>query len=77
MLNSKSKKLHPEFDLEEAKRIYAASQFDKDLEGALITSPHDLFPSKCCVIGSLCGWGEQHQPMCSCLGTAKHLVWWI
>jgi len=43
MLIPKSKKLHPEFDLEEAKRTYAANEFDTDLEGEQVTSPHDLF----------------------------------
>ena len=43
MLIPRSKKLHPEFDLEEAKRIYAANEFDADLQGEMVTSPHDLF----------------------------------
>jgi hypothetical protein len=43
MLIPDSKKLHPEFDQEEAKRIYAANEFDADLEGEIVTSPHDLF----------------------------------
>jgi hypothetical protein len=43
MLILGSKKLHPEFDLAEASRLYAARGFDMDLSGAQITSPHDLF----------------------------------
>jgi hypothetical protein len=43
MLVQNSRKLHPEFDLDEASRIYAAAQGDKDLEGEHITSPYDLY----------------------------------
>ena len=36
-------KLHPEFDLVEARRIFTESGHNKDIDGELITSPHDLF----------------------------------
>ena len=43
MLMPQSMKLHPEFDLEQAKHAYSVSGFDTNLEGELVTSPHDLF----------------------------------
>jgi len=43
MLVPHSQKRHPEFDLAEARRIYTRAGCDKDIEGELITSPHDLF----------------------------------
>jgi hypothetical protein len=43
MLVSQSAKHHPEFDLAEARRVYASSGHDKNIDGELITSPHHLF----------------------------------
>jgi hypothetical protein len=43
MLMPQSMKLHPEFDLEQAKHAYSVSGFDTNLEGELVTGPHDLF----------------------------------
>jgi Domain of unknown function (DUF1963) len=43
MLVPQSERQHPEFDLEEARRVYANAGCDKNIEGELITSPHDLF----------------------------------
>jgi hypothetical protein len=43
MLIKDSAKYHPEFDIAEARRIFAASGHDKELEGESITSPYDLF----------------------------------
>ena len=42
MLVPQSKKHQPEFDLAEARRVYAVAGIDKDIEGEAITSPHDL-----------------------------------
>ena len=43
MLNPRSSRLHPEFDLEQAKRAYSASGFDVRPSGEHVTSPLDLY----------------------------------
>jgi hypothetical protein len=43
MLVPNSSRLHPEFDLAAARGIFIGAGVDKDLDGELITSPHDLF----------------------------------
>ena len=43
MLVPQSAKHHPEFDLAAARRVYASSGHDKNIDGELITSPHHLF----------------------------------
>jgi Domain of unknown function (DUF1963) len=50
MLLRNSQMLHPEFDLSEAARIYAAAGFNTDLSGEQITSP------QCTKIGGLPYW---------------------
>ena len=41
MLKSRSSRLHPEFDLDQATRTYAASAASS--RGEMVTSPHDLY----------------------------------
>lgn len=43
MLVPNSKKRHPEFDLEEARKVFVKAGADKDLCGERITSPYHLF----------------------------------
>jgi hypothetical protein len=43
MLVQNSQKLHPEFDLAEARRIFIEARADQDITGEQITSPYDLF----------------------------------
>jgi len=45
MLIPYPKKHHPEFDLAEARRVYARAGSDEDIDRELITSPHDLLGS--------------------------------
>jgi hypothetical protein len=43
MLVSSSAKLHPEFDLDQAKRVYGRRDPAEEMRGDLVTSPYDLF----------------------------------
>src|SRR6202022_84126 len=43
MLVHNSNRVHPEFELAEARRIFTEAGADQDLSGELISSPHDLF----------------------------------
>lgn len=43
MLVRDSKKHQPEFDLAEARRVYALGGYDKEITGQHVTSPHHLF----------------------------------
>jgi hypothetical protein len=43
MLVRESRKLHPEFDLDAARRLYDATPTDRNLEGEYVASPHHLY----------------------------------